>query len=44
MCEDGLEARYKDLEQEVKDAEPVKKQKTVATKNGELLKQRKRHK
>ena len=24
-CEDGFEARYKDLEQEVKDAEPVKK-------------------
>ena len=25
-CEEGFEARYKDLEQEVKDAEPVKKQ------------------
>ena len=33
MCEDGFEARYKDLEQEVKDAEPtVKKQKAAATK------------
>ena len=29
-CEDGFEARYKDLEQEVKDAEPVKKKKTAA--------------
>ena len=25
-CEEGFEAKYTDLEQEVKDAEPVKKQ------------------